>query len=234
MTLSVKTLVRAWEEGRTRHPIDRALLLRALEAPDADVDALADEPLGERNAALLRLRLATFGSSMRAYLECPQCAQPIEFDVVATELLQTARSAPGTVEVDGLSFRPPTSRDLVGILGAAEVEDAALLLLQRCLVDSPEAVDAEALIPVMDQVEAGLEEADPMAEFTTALSCGSCGHGWSASFDIAEFLWEEIDATVRRLLDEVHLLARAYGWTEETIFGLSETRRAAYVERVLE
>jgi hypothetical protein len=35
------------------------------------------------------------------------------------------------------------------------------------------------------------------------------------------------------LLDEVHVLARAYGWNEREILGLSAARRAAYLERAL-
>ena len=35
-----------------------------------------------------------------------------------------------------------------------------------------------------------------------------------------------------QLLDEVHQLATAYGWTEAEILALSDTRRAAYLDRV--
>jgi hypothetical protein len=37
----------------------------------------------------------------------------------------------------------------------------------------------------------------------------------------------------RRFLDEVHVLARAYGWAEAEILRLSEARRSAYLQRVL-
>ena len=43
------------------------------------------------------------------------------------------------------------------------------------------------------------------------------------------YLWDEIDARARRLLDEVHALARTYCWSEEQILALSETRRRAYL-----
>jgi len=231
--LSAKTLLVAWERGRTRHPIDRALLLRALAAPDAEPDALADEPLGLRNAALLRLRLATFGSSLRAYLDCPGCGARLEFELDATTLLATPAGGAAPVEVKGLAFRPPTSRDLAAILDEELPERAALRLLRRCLIDTNERTDDAVLEPLLDRVEAALEQADPWADVTLDFRCETCGHAWAAPFDITGFLWEEIDAYAGRLLDEVHLLARAHGWSEGAILGLSESRRAAYLKRAM-
>ena len=41
-----------------------------------------------------------------------------------------------------------------------------------------------------------------------------------------------MDARAQRLLMEVHLLARAYGWREADILGMSPARRNAYLQRV--
>jgi hypothetical protein len=59
--------------------------------------------------------------------------------------------------------------------------------------------------------------------------CEACGHEGSAQLDAGELLWDEIDARAHALLGEVHQLARAYGWTESEILGLSAARRAAYL-----
>ena len=83
------------------------------------------------------------------------------------------------------------------------------------------------------RVAAALETADPCIDFALDLRCPACGHAWTTSFDITGYLWEEIDARARRLLDEVHVLARAYGWPEREILGLTEARRAAYLERAM-
>ena len=56
-----QTVLVCWERGRVRHPLDRALLLHAIAAPGEDANTLADRPLGERNAALLRLHDALSG-----------------------------------------------------------------------------------------------------------------------------------------------------------------------------
>jgi hypothetical protein len=47
-------------------------------------------------------------------------------------------------------------------------------------------------------------------------------------------VWTELRAHARRLLREVDVLARAYGWTEPDVLALDERRRAAYLELAAE
>jgi hypothetical protein len=84
----------------------------------------------------------------------------------------------------------------------------------------------------LDEVEAAMDQADPLTDIALAFECDVCGHRGTAPLDIGAFLWEEIETRARGLLDEVHLLARAYGWRESDVLALSEARRAAYLERV--
>lgn len=234
--LSASALLTVWEEGRTQHPVDRALLLFALATPEAEADTLADEPLGRRNAALLELRRATFGDRLRAYRDCPACGERLELDLDAAALLAAAPTPPAadaTIAVAGSRFRLPTSRDLAHAAREGDADSAALRLLARCRVGggSADAQERDRRAPRMAQVEEALEEADPFADLTLELRCDPCGHGWTAPFDVAAFLWEEVDARAHGLLDEVHRLARAYGWREADVLALSEARRAAYLER---
>jgi hypothetical protein len=64
------------------------------------------------------------------------------------------------------------------------------------------------------------------------LSCSACGGAWDRPLDIGQFLWDEISAEAHRLAREVHALARAYGWSEAEILGLSPRRRQLYLELV--
>ena len=74
--------------------------------------------------------------------------------------------------------------------------------------------------------------ADPQAEITFALDCPGCGQGWNALFDVATFFWSELAAEARRLLREIDAIARAYGWSERDILGLSAGRRQSYLETI--
>lgn len=227
--LSAHALLFAWEQGRNRHPVDRALMLRALSAPDTDPAALADEPLGLCNAALLELRVATFGGRLCARVDCPQCATPLELELDATELLDARPWPVDSVRVGDLRFRPPSNRDLAHIAGEAAADVAAGRLLALCVLDEPRDTDLRALLA---EVESALERADPWSDLSLAVHCDTCGRQWSEALDVPALLWDEVEHRARVLLDEVHLLAQAYGWTEDAILDLSDQRRAAYMQRV--
>ena len=231
--LAPHTLLMAWERGRSRHPLDRALMLCALARPDADPERLADEPLGHLNRTLLALRQASFGSELRAYLDCPTCGERLEFNLDAAALIALGSEIEAPVEVEGVSFRLPTSRDLALVATENDIDHAALHLMRLCRLTNQGVDEATALETLIAPLEEALEKADPCASLALDFDCEACGHAWTAPFDIAAFLWEEIEAGARHLLDQIHLLASAYGWSEREILALPESRRAAYLQRVL-
>jgi hypothetical protein len=51
-------------------------------------------------------------------------------------------------------------------------------------------------------------------------------------FDIVSFFWTELSAQAKRLLREVHTLARGYGWREADILAMSARRRQLYLDLV--
>jgi hypothetical protein len=63
-------------------------------------------------------------------------------------------------------------------------------------------------------------------------TCPGCNYQWQSLFDITAFFWQEIAAFVKRLLREVHTLAKAYGWREADILAMSHQRRQFYLEMV--
>lgn len=242
LPLATRDLLQAWDRGRDLHPVDQALLLRCYATPGTDPDAAADEALGSRNRALLELRVATFGRLMPAVVPCPTCGIRLELEVDAGDLLARPAARPVPVTVDGQRVRPLTSRDLATITEEIDPGQAALRLARACT--DPGGADGvtgrsaahggtDVATPELGRIGAALEEADPWAELLLELACEVCGHAWSAPLDIAGFVWEEIGQRAGRLLDEVHVLASAYGWSEGEILALGEDRRAAYLQRVL-
>jgi hypothetical protein len=77
-----------------------------------------------------------------------------------------------------------------------------------------------------------IAQADPLADIMLDLTCPNCEQRWQAVFDIGGFFWIEIDNLARRLLRDVHVLARAYGWRESDILAMNAARRQAYLEMV--
>ena len=87
----------------------------------------------------------------------------------------------------------------------------------------------ESIIQTINQQ---IEELDPQAEIRINLTCPECSHRWEVFFDITSFLWTEIDEWAGRMLQTVHKLARACGWTEKDILNLSPIRRQLYLGMV--
>ncbi|MCY1273846.1 hypothetical protein D9M68_331020 [compost metagenome] len=230
--LTSAQLLALWEHGARRHPLDRALLLFAVAAPDSPPETLADAPLGACNAALMRLRWETFGTRLPLWLDCPCCGERLEFELEPAQLPPMV-APPSAVEVAGLRFRCPASRDLAAVANLADTERAARRLLLAC-AERAEAlpVDEQVLGELAEAVEAALESADPWADLALAFRCPACGADGEASLDVAGYLWEEVDGSARQLLDEIHLLAQAYGWSEAQILALGDVRRGAYLARV--
>lgn len=233
--LSAQDVLAIWERGRARHAIDRALLLFAAACPELPADRLADLPLGQRNAALLGLRRSTFGSEVRAYVDCPSCGERMELALQTDMFLLPAEQTDGggVFETDGFRFRRPTSRDLAAVLGHADKESAAAYLLERCCVARLDDASTSSLHSLLEKVEAGLESLDPSADIKLSLTCEGCEHAWAALFDIGAVLWDEVDARARALLAVVHTLACAYGWSEREVLALGEQRRSAYLDMVM-
>ena len=237
--LDGEALLAIWEAARTAPTLARGIALLAC-AANRPVHEAASVPLGERDAALLHLRAATFGDRVEAMIACPDCGQRLEFAFHCSTLLTSHRHTAGRceVELDGWSVvaRLPASSDVVAAGSADDVAAARAILLERCVerAEHDGAAVAASALPerVTTAVADALLEADPCAELTCASECVSCGHRWHAPLDVPHLLWSELTAHAQRLVLDVHLLARAYGWSEAEILSLPAARRAAYLALV--
>lgn len=239
--LSSDQLLRVWETGRNRPPLDRILAVLAASFPEA-VEELPTLRLGRLNELLCRQRELTFGRMLDGYVECPRCGERLEFslDQSAWEGGEEPFPPGGPLDVREsgyeLSLRPLEVRDLRDAAGADDLEVARRLLAERCVTSAMRdgAAVSAALLPepVVAAVSEALTRADPRAELLLDLECPECGLSWDSPLDMGDFLWTEIGVQARRLLREVHALARAYGWSESAILGLSEARRAEYLAMV--
>jgi hypothetical protein len=230
--LSANNLLQVWEKGYSLHLIDRALLLLGTAESEYTYDKLADWTIGQRDGAILRLRMATFGAQFNAYLDCPVCKARLEFGFDGRAFQSLCRSELLNIEVNGYCFRLPTSKDLVQIVHEKDPIAAMRQLLTLCCVQADAEFEPNWTDNELQEIESRLAKADPQADIELDLACEVCGHKWQTAFDIASFFWEEIEARAKQLLQEIHQLASAYGWTEQQILALSDTRRSAYLEMV--
>jgi hypothetical protein len=231
--LSAAALLELWQAADARPPVERALALAAAADADGASEAeLARLPLGRRDERLVALHSALGGRAFEATATCPACGEEAEFAVEAEALVARAAEAvpPAPLEVDGavVAWRPPDSTDLAAAAATGDAGAAERVLLRRCVEAGAEMnPDARA------EVERAMAAADPLAEVLVDVSCPACGGAFAADLDLANFVWAALRARALRLLREVDVLARAYGWTETEVLALGERRRAAYLELAL-
>lgn len=238
MRPSAAQLLDAWESGLAAGPAQRALLLLSAAQPDADPAGLAQSSLAQRDSSLLSLREWAYGSYLSGLADCPRCGEQLEVDFEVGDVECAASSRPETFTVAAgdyqVEVRLPDSWDLIASGRSANLDEARDCLRDRCLVSARHngrTIPPAHMPPqVLDTVVAELADACAQADVQLELACPDCGHEWQCEFDIAAYLWSEIDAWSQRLLQDVSALAGAYGWSERDILTMSPWRRSRYLE----
>jgi hypothetical protein len=244
--LTDEDILRIWEMGYNQHPLDRALTMLLANEPGMTRDKLAAFSIARRDERLLHLREQLFGHMLKAFAQCPQCTEKLEFTMSTADIraLNKNENDPGEKEepleiaAEGITmiFRLPDSRDLASAAGCDDVHTARGLIVQRCVQKAAangkpvntRQLPREAVTALSDQMAKYQQEAEVLLD----LHCPSCSHKWKIVFDIAAFLWTEISAKAMRLLGEIQTLAFAYKWNEADILSLSPLKRQFYLEAV--
>jgi hypothetical protein len=234
--LTGELLLDAWERGAAEAESDRALALLSVALPDCDRAALETMPLIDLNARLLQLHTLTFGAMLSAVSRCRRCDEQLEFSVPVAELVASPPAERHAHAVTWLEngtryeLRSVTTADLRDTLAIPESGAAQELLLSRCLAVAPG--NGSDPGPAPSTVREKFEQLNASAELRCAITCPGCCADELVDLDIGRFVWTEVRRAAKRLLGDVHLLARHYGWSERAILSLSAQRRAAYLEMV--
>lgn len=243
--LSVPELLTVWERGLSAFPFERALAILSVASPESSPAALARLSIGRRDANLLQLREWAFGSELPILATCPSCRQTLELTIPVSALRVSvnptgATTGEPTGDIESslmlqdyeVRYRSPNTEDIAGCAGL-EFVASRRNLLACCVADARcqgKSVSAEDLPEdVSQKVVEQLAAIDPQADTRLDLTCPECHQRWTEVFDIVSFFWTEIDAWARRILREVNVLARAYGWHESDILALSPVRRQIYL-----
>ncbi len=241
VSIATADLLTAWERGLSQSGSRRVLTLLATVHPEMSEEQLLKLPIGQRDGLALRLREMLFGPQLISLSTCPSCNERLELVLNVDDIKAASNGSvegPLALESDGfeVEFRLPDSQDFMLIESVSSVDEARSILFERCLLSA--SLDGQPcagdMLPeqILDKVEAAMSEADPQADVQLDLFCPACQHSWLATFDISSFLWGEISVWAQRVLNEVHLLAKAYSWRETDILAMSPARRRFYLERV--
>lgn len=237
--LTAVELLDVWETGLQRSLLDRSLRLLATACDAPDPGVMASLSIGERDARLLQLREWMFGPQLLNMAHCPHCAEKVEWEAAVQDFLlqpvsdiDSARE--GSLAVDGfrIRYRLPNTHDIHQVYAARSHDPDPMQLLQHCILEVQPGTAAALPEHVTTALMQRMSEEDPQADIRMLLTCPACSHEWEALFDIASYLWSEVHQWAIHLLQEVSLLARAYGWSERDILNMSAQRRQFYLEMI--
>lgn len=128
--------------------------------------------------------------------------------------------APRTAWLSGGGLREPTYGDLLEL--PADPEAAEIELLRRCTVGTP----ARAPSPE------DLERVDDSLAGPIRFACVECGAALEVGADVERLVLEGIQWQAVEIEFEIHLLARAYGWSLPAIEALPDGRRRRFARLV--
>ena len=214
-----------------------ALLSRLASWADEAVEAWDSLSVTDLDALLLLLRQMLVGDLLRTDVVCPAIGCGKRFDVtfqirdyLAQHQPRQARGVepagePGWFQCCGtpVSFRLPRGADQVKIARQPRPERELMRLCIR-----PETLSARML----KRVESAMETLAPSLSHELAGTCPECGAEAALYFDVQQFVLLELRDQAAFLYEEVHLLARAYHWSQAEILALPRSRRVRYAEMV--
>lgn len=244
--LSTAGLLDVLDSGEGLSVPERALaILAAVGLAGPDSAALS---VGQRDRTLLSVQRSLYGPLLSGLTHCAECDSPIEIKLEVDALEQAMRGPEADAgSTDGTSFafehgslscryRLPQSRDHVAVLAASTPEAARQALLRDCISDvwrDGEKLDVDDLRETETAaIGLAIETRDPGAIVTVKLTCPACGADEICVLDPPSFLWRRLESDARRLLYQVHALARAYGWREADVLALTARRRQRYLQLV--
>ena len=219
--------------GTDRPTVVTALLSRCSEQLGSE--DWWDTPVGARIASLLRIAAATDRvTAFPVQLHCTSadCQSRFEIELPLDTVIEHGATVADRVALtlaDGrrVTVRAPTGNDQREWRRRRYVSqhEAALAIASRLVIEPQmPAIDPAA----MDTIAAALAAADPLVSFTVSCTCPACGQPNETTVDLEMLALRRIAARRQALLEDVHALACAYGWTEQETLAIPSDRRAEY------
>jgi hypothetical protein len=228
--------------------VERALavLPRLVHAPEMAGDAVESRArdswaaltVTDFETALLGLRRFLFGDTIACLFRdrSHKCGVPMELEFsIAAFLGEVSPRMPAGVRRseedprwfhlpgDAALFRLPTVEDQLQVLDEPR---AATLLARRCVKSVRPGARALA------RAERAMEAMAPLVSRPLAGSCPECGETVTMPLNVSHLVMEELRARAAGVLEEIHVIAAAYRWTEAAILAMPQSRRRAYAETI--
>jgi hypothetical protein len=84
----------------------------------------------------------------------------------------------------------------------------------------------------MPPLAAALEAADPLTVLAIDVHCPFCNEPMCVEVDLEFLLLEGLRFKQRRMIEQIHRIARHYHWNEADIIAIPQWRRERYLSRI--
>ncbi|MEM7679288.1 MAG: hypothetical protein AAF449_25215 [Myxococcota bacterium] len=177
--------------------------------------------IAERDRLLAEIYLQTFGARIQGTAQCRACDERYDLDFNLRDLLPSHLQRQ-VVLPGGATIRAPTGEDELAVEGLPA--DAAPQALFERITESDENTTGD-----LDIAAGALAKAAPVIDLDAHAVCPECEADNTIHFAIQDYLLNALVNERRRLLREVHILARGYGWDLATILSLCRAERRTFV-----
>src|SRR5439155_8856097 len=103
-------------------------------------EQLAALTISRRDSQLLELRKRTFGDTLNAFSECPQCGGYLEIHFTTPSIKIASDESQDVLDVKAhgltVKLRLPNSVDLAEAISVGDIEHAREALLGRCVIEA--------------------------------------------------------------------------------------------------
>ena len=233
--MQTNTILDVWDNCVNKGQLYKGVILASLAFPDKDPSSIMKWSIEKRDAALFHIRKTLFGNQFTNLAHCPQCSQTVEWELSFQQLqIPSILEMPDNVEIAidipayKILVRLPNSNDLL-------IKDE-LQILYSCILnrDNYEDQNFETGLPdlLVQKINEQFNSSCYASNITYQLNCTDCSHEWQGIFDILSYLWKEIDQWAKGFLQQISLLAKAYGWSETEIINMSKNRRNHYLQLI--
>ena len=239
--LSQERLLVLWDHSLGLSPVYFGLDLICESFPEMNRERVMMLPLGKRDSLLIKIRQKIFGSDFSNTANCPSCEEKVEWEMNINDfgLAETSELLKNEIHQFSqgsylLDYRLPSTGDMLELPGPKD--DPSRWLLSRCIIGARNKETPVDLTELPDEVLSSLSDRisreDELADIRISLTCPACSKQWEALFDIVQYLWSEVDAWAKQLMQDIAVLASNFGWSERQILELSPGRREIYLELI--
>ncbi len=189
----------------------------------------------DRDRVLAHLYVMVYGPRVESTVHCQFCEARLALDFSLPDLQEHLQSGQTEADVErmedgsftlatGPQFRLPTGDDELAV-AAFPAEQAAELLLRRCLLAGDPASAGE-------QVQEAMAQIAPVLQTEMQAFCPECGKEQALYFDVQSFFLGRLLKDQKQVIREVHRLASVYHWSSTEILSLPRRLRRMYFDQI--